>query len=111
MPTAFAEVMDTPAQDPAYRPTHPLKPGALREAVHGVNACLPALPGGTLPGRLLAAGPGFGNGLAPAVTQGVAPGHLAEPVGLDHLARSCAEALEVCANLVQNPLVDRDRSR
>ena len=57
----------------------------LREAVDGVGtllrACAPLAP----LGWLLAAGAGSGHRLAPAVAEGIPPGHLADPVGDDDL--------------------------
>jgi hypothetical protein len=87
-----------------------MEPRARRQAVGRVGAYLTALALIPCRCRGFAAYPGIGNGLAPAVAKGVPLRHLPDPVGDDHFAWTGTEAPDVGADLVEHPLIGRDRT-
>jgi len=72
-----------------------VEPRSLREAVCRVGACLAALSAFERLYGPVTADAGISDGQAPAVTEGVPPCDLAEPIGDDNFAWSAAKALDV----------------
>lgn len=86
-----------------------VEPRSFRQAVCRVGACLAALAAFERLRGPVTADAGISDGQAPAVTEGVPPCDLAEPVGDDYFAWSGAKALDVRTDFVQHPFVGWNR--